>query len=350
MSAFFAEPRWLLVILPALGLLLWRMRRPAPSFLLPSLSLLPPAPASLRRWRKLALVLYGLSVLLLIGALAAPQLTLTRMLRDDASLELMLLLDLSGSMAASDWPEGEELVAAVPFDVETAPPSRIAVAREAITALLASLPQARIGLVAFAGRPYLVCPLLRNHELLLERLRQLEPAMLADGTAIGAAIHCGLEALSGAEGSAEQAALAETKVLLLFSDGADHSAPAQSPEQAAAAAAAAGVVLHCVGIGSSRAMHPVNTAQGKRWEVVGEELDAAQLQRIAAATGGNFYLASDAAQFKKVQRDLVSLMSRPASTRREIQTLPIASEVLLASLLALSAAFLIAGAMRSQLP
>lgn len=328
---------------------MWRRRQAPPAFPVPSLALLPPLPARLRRWRVGITLLYGLSVLLLIGSLAGPQLSLLRAVTDDAPLDLVLLLDLSGSMAAGDWPADGPPPLLDDVRPETAPPSRIAVAQEAIAALLAALPTARVGLVAFAGRPYAVCPLTRHHGVLLERLAQLSPALLADGTAIGEAIYCGLDALAG-EGSAGVAPGAgRARVLLLFSDGADHSPAAGSPEHAAAAAAARGVVLHCVGIGGARGLHPVATAQGRRWESVGEELAAEQLRRIAAATGGQFYLAADAAQLQAVQRELVALMDRPPPERRERQIVPVASECLVAALLALTGALIGAAALRLDL-
>ncbi|MDD4540317.1 MAG: VWA domain-containing protein, partial [Lentisphaeria bacterium] len=349
MTLAFSEPLWLLLVLPAAGLVLWRRHQPLAAFSVPSLSLLPPMPARLAGWHVVVALLYGLSVLLLIGALAGPQLSLLRAVADDAPLDLVLLLDLSGSMAAGDWPADDP--PPQPDDVrpETAPPSRIAVAQEAISALLAALPTARVGLVAFAGRPYVVCPLMRSHGVLLERLAQLSPALLADGTAIGEAIRCGLDALAVDEFVDAAPEAGRARVLLLFSDGADHSPAEGSPEHASAAAAAQGVVLHSVGIGGARGLHPVVTAQGRRWEAVGEELDAEQLRRIATATGGQFYLAADAAQLKAVQRELVALMDRPALERRERQVVPIASECLVAALLALTGALVAAVALRIDL-
>ncbi len=349
MTLSFSEPLWLLLILPAALLVLWRRHQPPAAFQVPSLALLPPLPARLRRWRVFVGLLYSLSVLLLIGALAGPQLSLLRAVADDAPLDLVLLLDLSGSMAAGDWPAAGP--PPQPDDVrpETAPPSRIAVAQESISALLAALPTARVGLVAFAGRPYVVCPLTRHHGVLQERLAQLSPTLLADGTAIGEAIHCGLDALAGDEYAAPAPTVGRARVLLLFSDGADHSPAAGSPEHAAATAAAQGVVVHCVGIGGARGLHPVVTAQGRRWEAVGEELDAEQLRRIAAATGGQFYLAADAAQLKAVQRELVALMDRPALARRERRAVPVAGECLAAALLALTGALVGAVVLRIDL-
>ncbi|MGI5924976.1 MAG: VWA domain-containing protein [Lentisphaeria bacterium] len=350
MTLSFSEPLWLLLLLPAAGLALWRRRQPRPAFPVPSLRLLPPQSAKWRRRHLLVVSLYGLSVLLLICALAGARLSLLRAVADDAPLDLMLLLDLSGSMAAGDWPADGPPPQADDVRPETAPPSRIVVARDAITALLSALPSARVGLVAFAGRPYLVCPLVRQHGVLLERLSQLSPALLADGTAIGAAIHCGLDALAVDEHADTASATGRARVLLLLSDGADHSPAEAGPEQAAAEAAARGVVLHAVGIGAARGLHPVATAHGRRWEPVGEELDAEQLRRLAAATGGQFYLAADAAQLKAVQRELVALMERPPLERRERQVVPITGECLAAALLALAAALVSAVVLRIELP
>ena len=349
MTLSLSEPLWLLLVLPAAGLLLWRRRRPGRAFTVPSLALLPPLPVGMRRWRVVVAGLYGISMLLLIGAMAGPQLSLLRVVADDAPLDLVLLLDLSGSMAAGDWPAEGAPPQSGDVRPETAPPSRIAVAQAVITALLASLPPARVGLVAFAGRPYVVCPLMRHHGVLLERLAQLSPTLFADGTAIGEAIYCGLDALAGDASTGVAPTGGRARVLLLFSDGADHSPGGGGPEQAAAAAAAQGVVLHCVGLGGARGLHPVVTAQGRRWEPVGEELDAEQLRRMATATGGRFYLATDVAHLKAVQRELIALHARPTCGRCERQVVPVAGECFVAALLALTGALISASVLRIDL-
>lgn len=344
MTLSFSEPLWLLLVLPAAALLLWHYHRLPAAFSVPSLSLLPLVPSSLRRWRAIPGCCYGLATVLLIVALAGPELRLTREVPEDGGLDLVVLLDLSGSMAAGDWPAEKPMPVADDVWPETAPPGRVVVAREAIAGVLAALPAARVALVAFAGRPYLVCPLVRHHRVLLERLAQLSPAQLDDGTAIGQAIQCGLDALP----AADAAAPGRPQLLLLFSDGADHTSAGVAPEAAALAAAVRGVVLHSVGIGGARGLHPVTTASGCRWEAVGEELDADQLRRLAAATGGNFYLAADAAQLRAVERELVVLMERPAASRP--RRVPVSSECLLGALLALLLALCSAALLRVEIP
>jgi len=230
---------------------------------------------------------------------------------------LLWVLDLSGSMEASDWPEGTEPPVSV--QAEDVPPSRLQLARRIIAAFLDRTPVSRSGLLAFAHQPYLICPLQRSSVLLRERLEQLQPADFADGTAIGEAVICAVRALQAEP-------LARPRIMVLLSDGADHSASQSQSHPLAAARLAAQheVVIYTLGVGGPRGWHPAVAENGlQRWQPVGESLDEPQLRSLAELSGGRYFPAADAEQFLVALEALSQqveqqLLSRPVWQRCEL--------------------------------
>lgn len=246
----------------------------------------------------------------LVLGLSQPQLIYRRDAQEVPRPNLLWVLDMSGSMEASDWPAGAE--PPMPVRAEDVPPSRLQLARQTIAAFLDRVPVSRSGLLAFAQQPYLICPLQRSSVLLRERLEQLQPGDFADGTAIGEAVVCAVRALQ-----AEPPA--RPRIMVLLSDGADHSSSQSqsSPLAAARLAAQHDVVIYTLGVGGPRGFHPVVAENGlQRWQPVGESLDEAQLRALAELSGGRYFPAADAEQFLVALEELSQqveqqLLSRP---------------------------------------
>jgi len=178
--------------------------------------------------------------------------------------DLIILLDVSRSMAAED-----------------ALPDRLGLAVEAAAGLIRSLgPGDRAGLVAFAGRGVVRCPLTEDLDAVANALRALRPGSVAPG---GTDLGAGLDAAASAFDSEMHA---EGRTVVVFTDGEDH---AGRWPIAAARLAALGAVVHAVAIGDADAGHPVPTASGVlmyRGEPVATRRRDADLADLARATDG----------------------------------------------------------------
>lgn len=264
----FTHPSAFWLLLPGLLALGIALRRRPPLLPVPAL---PSIPAAAHHRRRIHLVpaCLILALLLLIAAAAGPTLIRSRTTWRQPGLHLLIALDFSGSMQAVE-----------PFPDNTPPgPNRIEAARRELLQLLDSNIAESCGLVGFAGSAFLVAPLSPYPEILRARLNHLNTEDFDDGTALGAAIAAATTALQDAPATSR-------RVILLVSDGVDHSLLPPAPADAARAAAAADIRLFCVGIGGADAWHPVHTPAGLRWQAVGEPADWQQLRQLASLGQG----------------------------------------------------------------
>ena len=280
-------------------------------------------PSWFHRARIPAWLLVAAAICALLSQLKVPT---TLHSQEFGKLNLMFIMDFSGSMEASDWLEDKPLPETVTADI--LPPSRIAVAKEKLRWLLANHhDDSHIGLVAFARRPYLICPLMNGTAILEERMDQITTDDFEDGTAIGDAINLAVRSLKTVDGP---------KAIVLLSDGVDHSQDDKAPLLAAEAAAKADIVIHTVGIGGKHAYHPVNTDGGMEWRPVGEELNEPQLTEIARLTNGQYVKAGDADALSKAIESLAAqVIAQPQPTARRV-AVPLTPLLLVAALLAVA--------------
>ena len=231
--------------------------------------------------------LWATAASLAILAAEDPQITYSvQAPRSSVVTNLAILLDMSGSMEASDWDSTEP----IPDNLspEHVPPSRITVAKRQIRQLLTDCrPNCRAALLGFAKNTVLVSPLADSPNVLLERLELIKTEHFADGTSIGQAIRAAVNSLKYAPKDGP-------RVIVLLSDGVDHAESEEAlPEQAVQEAAAEGIVIFAIGIGGHLALHPVNDDNGIRWKPVGEPLNMDQLKAITEATKGKAYEAKN---------------------------------------------------------
>lgn len=294
----FANPEllWLLALLP-LWLIVRGRRGGAPSVRYSSVQIARGATraarARLGRWLPLLRVP---AAALLILALARPQVGHATTRVDASGVDLMLALDVSGSMEALDMQRAG------------APASRIDVVKDVVARFVAARPNDRIGLVAFAGAPYLVSPLTLDHDWLLENLERIDTGMVEDGTAIGSALATSVERLREQD--------AASKVVVLLTDGVNNAGSVQ-PTMAAEAARALGVEVHTVGVGAEgRAPIPVTDESGRtRVAMMDVDVDEETLRGIADATGGRYFRATDTASLE----DVYARIDRMERTERSIE-------------------------------
>lgn len=275
----FASPWWLLALL-ALPLLVWaRGRRGAPVLVVPfAAAWHRPAFVPRSRWPA---VLAGVGLALLIVALARPQRVEDRREVKQQGYDLMLAIDLSGSMLAEDYERGGERI------------NRLQAIKPIIQAFITQRRSDRIGMVVFSGRAYTLAPLTFDHEWLGRQVERLKLGLIEDGTAIGDGLGVALtrlEQAGRADGERRKGAF-----VVLMTDGANNRG-LLAPEQAAEIARTRGVPVYTIGAGRDGLVPmPVFDERGNKvgYRRAISDLDEGQLRAIADATGGRFFRAVD---------------------------------------------------------
>jgi Ca-activated chloride channel family protein len=271
----FQHPAVLLLLIPLVVFAWWLGRSGRPSAVTHSNTELVRELAKTRRtrWGRILPLLRSVSGALFVVALARPSIEQRHAEVHSSGVDIMLAMDVSGSMQAQDMlgPRGRS--------------SRLDAAKEVVARFVGDRENDRIGLVAFAGRPYLVSPLTMDHDWLLQRLGALDASQV-DGTAIGSALASGVRRLDAQN--------AKSKLLVLLTDG-QNNAGKISPDAAAEAAKALGVKVYTIGIGSSgEALVPFTNERGQEQLVKAQvDVDEPSMKHVAELTGGAFYRATD---------------------------------------------------------
>jgi Ca-activated chloride channel family protein len=221
----------------------------------------------------------------LIVALARPQMSRGSTAVTANGINIMLGLDVSGSMQALD------------FKVDGRRVNRIQIVKSVVSKFIDQRPNDRIGLIAFAGAPYLVSPLTLDHDWLQQNLDRVQIGGVEDGTAIGSAIAAGVNRLREAP--------AKSKVMILLTDGVNNTGKI-SPIAAAEAAKALGVKIYTIGVGvRGDAPVPVRDEFGNTQLVMAKvDVDETTLQSVATMTGGAFYRATDTGSLQKIYEQI----------------------------------------------
>ena len=295
----FANPGmlWLLLALPIVAVLRGRAGR-AVALRLPSVSDAREAGARPRSGPGgflLAWLLGGLAFL--IVALARPQLGQGRTEIETSGIDIVLAIDVSGSMEALD------------FKVDGQPVNRLDVVKSVVERFVGERPGDRIGMVAFAGRPYLVSPLTLDHDWLKQRLGEVRIGRVEDGTAIGSAIASSVAHVQDSD--------AKSRIVSLLTDGVNN-AGAANPLTAAEAAKALGIKIYTIGAGiQGQAPMPVQDAFGRRrYAMMDVEIDEESLRQIAANTGGRYFRATDTDSLARVYDEINQLETTKRTEKR----------------------------------
>ncbi len=291
----FAEPWWLLLFLPFLAAFWLARRNPMwrdPELGVSSLSAVPPSAGPRARIARIWPGLRPVAVALMLIAAARPQ--GGHEVREVVSegIDIMLAIDISGSMRSEDF----------------RPKNRLYVAKQVAKDFVRGRQQDRIGLVAFAGQSELIAPLTLDYEGLAALIDGLDFGQLPDGTAVGAAIAQSAERLHRAPG--------KSKVLILLTDGINN-AGAVDPVTAARLAGAVGVRIYAIGAGTQGAApFPVDDpVLGRHYVWVASEVDEATLQTVAKETGGRYFRATSAELLAQVYREIGGLEPSRVETR-----------------------------------
>ncbi|MBN8461156.1 MAG: VWA domain-containing protein [Verrucomicrobia bacterium] len=300
----FAQPGWLLLIVPILLLLLLRRGRgAAASVTFPNLGVLVSLGSRVRQsaWN-LGLPLAFVALFTAIVTLARPVWRNEYKNRSASGIDIVLAFDTSLSMIIDDFVLNERAI------------SRIAAAKRVVDDFISRRPDDRIGLIAFAGRPVSVCPLTLDHEWLRKSLDGLRLNDESDrgtveesGTAIGSALAASAMRLDVRQ--------SKSKVIVLITDGASNSGKI-SPLEAAAQAKELGIKIYTVAIGTKEGRVPGSIQAFPR-----QEFDLPTLIKIAKDTGGEHFWAQGLSDLEDTFRTINSL------EKTEVKTVPVTEDI-----------------------
>ncbi|MBN2226901.1 MAG: VWA domain-containing protein [candidate division Zixibacteria bacterium] len=233
------------------------------------------------KWRGILTVMRIVAVALLAVALARPQAGTENREVTSEGIDIMLALDVSGSMKAEDFK----------------PENRLYVAKEEIKKFVNKRYSDRIGLVVFSQSSFTQCPLTLDYGVLLTFLDQVKFGMIQDGTAIGMALANCINRLRESP--------SKSKVIVLLTDGVNNAGQID-PLTAAGIAKTMNVKIYTIGVGKpGNAMYPIeDPIFGKRYVYLPNEIDEASLRQIADKTGGKYFRARSVEELEQIYNEI----------------------------------------------
>lgn len=279
----FANKEWLWALLIVPVLLGWYIIRYSNSRALismPSLNFFKDSKTSLKEILSHSLVgLKLLSLSLLILAMTRPQSSSSWQDVSTEGIDIVLALDISGSMLAEDFK-----------------PNRLEASKEVAMKFIDERPNDRMGLVIYSGESFTQCPLTTDHAVLKNLFKEIKNGMIEDGTAIGMGLANAVNRLRDSE--------AKSKVVILLTDGYNTTGSIP-PLTAAEIAKSFNVRVYTIGVGTNgEAPYPVQTPFGVQYQQMEVKIDENTLQGIADATGGRYYRATDKNNLESIYKEI----------------------------------------------
>jgi Ca-activated chloride channel family protein len=275
----------LLALIPAL-LHLLRLRSRDGAVRFPTLGPLQvAAPVSAGRRRGILTLLRLTTLGLLVVALARPQAGTAESQIHREGVDVVLAVDVSGSMLAEDFKLNDERT------------SRLEAVKAVVHEFVKARPTDRIGLVLFAARAYTQCPLTLDHGWLLTNLERAKVGMIEDGTAVGSGLAAATNRL--------RASKSKSRFIVLLTDG-ESNAGRITPKTAADAAKALDIRVYTIGAGTrGMAPYPAQDMFGNKvYRPVQVDIDEETLQKIAETTGGGYYRATDTESLREIYAEI----------------------------------------------
>lgn len=234
-------------------------------------------------YRPVMFVLRMIALVMLIISLARPQSTNTTTNNDTEGIDIVLSMDISGSMQAEDFK-----------------PNRMEAAKEVAINFVDRRPTDRIGLVIFAGESFSMCPITIDHNVLKEQLTQIRTGMMVDGTCMGMGLATAVDRLRSSK--------SKSKVIILMTDGVNNVSTPISPQTALEIVKAYKIKVYTVGVGTQgMAPMPVATPNGNQVQMVPVAIDEPLLKQIATETGGKYFRATNNSTLQTVYADIDKL-------------------------------------------
>lgn len=283
----FASPYylWLLTLLvPMIGYYVWRTLQGGASIQISSVAGVVRAPRTVRYYlRHLPFALRAAAFALLVVALARPQDVEQNVRTNTEGIDIMLAIDVSGSMLARDFK-----------------PDRITAAKEVAGSFIADRYGDRIGLVTFAGEAFTQSPLTTDQSTLQTMLSRIRSGIIEDGTAIGNGLATAINRLRESD--------AKSKVIILLTDGVNNRGEI-APLMAADIAADMGIKVYTIGVGTrGKAPYPVVDMFGNMsFQPMDVEIGEKTLEGIAERTGGRYFRATDNDKLQSIYDEINQL-------------------------------------------
>ncbi len=286
----FHDP-WVLVALPLVPLVVIfsRLRTGGPYFRFPSRELVEDVKPTLKiRLANGLIWLRSVALAFFILAIARPQIVIEESKTTTEGIDMVLVLDTSTSMLGEDFRVGGRRV------------NRFDLVRDAVKDFIDQRKNDRLGLVAFAARPYTVSPLTLDHKWLEENLDRVKVGMVEDATAVGDALVTALSRIKNSK--------AKSKIVILLTDGINNAGKIM-PLSAAEAAKALKVKVYTIGVGTKGLVpYPTKDYFGNTvYQKIRIDIDEDTLEKIASLTGGRYYAATDSEMLGKIYGDINKL-------------------------------------------
>lgn len=291
----FAEPLflYLLAVVPLMiAFYIFKQQKTTAALRMPGLHQFAKAGITFRHYlRHILFALRILAVTLLIIVLARPQATDKFQDTSTEGIDIVLTLDISGSMLARDFK-----------------PDRLEASKNVATEFISGRPYDRIGLVIFSGESFTQCPLTTDHAVLVNLLREVQSGIIEDGTAIGMGLATAVNRIKDSE--------AKSKVIILLTDGINNRGEV-APATAASIAKTFGIRVYTIGVGTQgMAPYPVQTPYGIQYQDMPVEIDEAILQDISQTTGGKYFRATDNDKLVQVYNEIDKLEKSKIDVRQ----------------------------------
>jgi len=242
------------------------------------------------RLRHIPFILRTLAISFIILALARPQASNSWRTESTEGIDIMMALDVSGTMQAEDLK-----------------PNRIEAAKDVASEFILSRPNDNIGLVVFAGESFTQCPLTTDHAVLINLFKAVKFGIIEDGTAIGLGLANAVNRIKDSK--------AKSKVIILLTDGSNNRGDI-APITAAEIAKTFGIRIYAVGVGSYGVVNvPVQTPMGIQYQQMESEFDEKSLTDIASMTGGKYFRATDTSKLRHIYQEIDKLEKTKINVR-----------------------------------
>ncbi len=283
----FANPWWflLLALIPLLTVFyILRLRKKKATLSLSTLEWISGRELKSLRQRLIHLpfILRMLVIALLSVAMARPQTSDSHQERNIEGIDIVMAMDISGSMQAMDLK-----------------PNRLEAAKKVAKEFIDERPNDRIGLVVFSGEAFTQCPLTIDHQVVKNLIDPLKTGMIEDGTALGDGLATAVNRIKDSK--------AISKVIILLTDGVQTSG-SLDPVSAAELAKTFGIRVYTIGVGRhGMAPYPVQTPFGRQVVNYPVEIDEKVLKKVAETTDGEYFRATDNKSLREIYKKIDKL-------------------------------------------
>lgn len=277
------NPEYLFLLIFIIPVIFWHYYRRYKQFTSLNFSSLEGVKAAGKTFRiKLIELPFWLRILaLVLGIIALSRPQSTSKLREiqTEGIDIVITLDISGSMLAEDFR-----------------PNRLEAAKRITEKFIDARENDRIGLVIFSARSFTQCPLTIDHSVLKNLLKQIKSGLIEDGTAIGMGLATAVDRLRNSK--------AKSKVIILLTDGVNNSGII-SPLTASDLAKSMGIKVYSIGVGTrGKAPYPMQTPFGIQYVNMDVEIDEALLQNISRSTGGKYFRATNNKSLEEIYTEI----------------------------------------------